>query len=78
MHLCLPHFQNAGDIPVPGGTVYVKMRECTQPGKYPTTPHSHVRRFMVPKNAYASAQQTLTDLAVNNAKEMQMSADEDL
>ncbi len=33
---------------------------------------------MVPKNAYAIAQQTLTDLAVNNAKEMQMSADEDL
>ncbi|ELT96736.1 hypothetical protein CAPTEDRAFT_222490 [Capitella teleta] len=53
--------QNPDDVPVPGGTVFVKQRACAYPPGSRVDPahHVHVRRFIVPRNAAEIAAQSM-------------------
>ena len=59
--LCFNH-QSPDDVPIPGGTVYVRQRECQHPGGTAsnTVLHQHVRRFIIPKDAYRVAVRSLS------------------
>ena len=54
--------QGPDDVPVPGGTVYVRQRACQYPAGTYVNPanHIHVRRFIVPKNAYSLATKSMS------------------
>jgi hypothetical protein len=54
--------QGPDDVPIPGGTVYVRQRACKYPGGAASTTehHQHVRRFMIPKDAYRVAVRSLS------------------
>ncbi|XP_064621913.1 uncharacterized protein LOC135484417 isoform X2 [Lineus longissimus] len=44
------------DIPVPGGTVFVRRKECRFGATNTVGEHQHVRHFMLPKNAFQAIQ----------------------
>ena len=54
--------QNPEDIPIPGGAVYVRQKYCKYLQGVPCPNHNHVRRYMIPKNAYSLATYSLAEL----------------
>ena len=69
-------FQAADEIPVAGGTVFVRQKSCVLSNMNACDgTHEHIRRFMIPKNAYQVAAESLDQLqrlyAENEAKKEQ-------
>lgn len=67
-------YQKPDDVPIPGGTVYVRQKECTVPmvtgshnnGNSGTSQHQHIRRFIIPRDAVAVASKALENLESQN------------
>jgi hypothetical protein len=56
--------QRPEEVPIPGGTVYIRQKPC----QYPTTTggglshHQHIRRYMIPRDAAAIATKSMAML----------------
>ena len=61
------HLQGPSDIPMPGGTVYVRQRPCQHAGIRNRHQVEHVRRFILPKDAYSLAAQSIEEFAKKEA-----------
>ena len=49
------------DVPIPGGTVYIRQKPCKYPPGASVNPshHQHIRRFMIPKDAATIATKSM-------------------
>ena len=53
--------QKPEDVPIPGGTVYIRQKPCKYPPGTSVNPshHQHIRRFMIPKDAATIASKSM-------------------